>query len=283
MAAISFTMGVVATSLFNRSDLADPVLTPRQKELQVIAVEAERRPFFPAPSSSSSTPLIENSQSEKINSASSESGAGFDYIKSNTAVRDFQKRLDLETLKHFESININDKMHSRKKEYILNKVDYFLSSKNTWFKASFSGPEINPVKLTFFMRIYSCAKNGVETNQVGRPTLNNSCYLFSSYSNLNDKWNHYSVMTNFSFAEWLSDVFYIPVNLDEMGEVAKETNTLRAYVPMADEGGVIRFLKYEKNKFEWIEGGELRWSQSSEAEARKFEKRALPHSTNYND
>lgn len=50
MATISFTLGVVATSLFNRSELADPVLTPRQKELQEIAIEAEKRPFFPTAS-----------------------------------------------------------------------------------------------------------------------------------------------------------------------------------------------------------------------------------------
>jgi hypothetical protein len=48
VATVSFFLGVVATSLFNRSDLADPVLTPRQKELQEIAIEAEKRPFFPA-------------------------------------------------------------------------------------------------------------------------------------------------------------------------------------------------------------------------------------------
>ena len=47
MAAISFTIGVVATNYFNHSGLVDPVLTPRQKELQAIAIEAEKRPFFP--------------------------------------------------------------------------------------------------------------------------------------------------------------------------------------------------------------------------------------------
>ena len=47
VALTSFILGVVATNYFNSSSLVDPVLTPRQKELQAIAIEAEKRPFFP--------------------------------------------------------------------------------------------------------------------------------------------------------------------------------------------------------------------------------------------
>ena len=47
VAVASFTIGVVATNYYNQSSLADRKLTPRQKELQVIAIEAEKRPFFP--------------------------------------------------------------------------------------------------------------------------------------------------------------------------------------------------------------------------------------------
>lgn len=46
VAITSFTIGVVATNYFNQSGITDPVLTPRQKELQAIAIEAEKRPFF---------------------------------------------------------------------------------------------------------------------------------------------------------------------------------------------------------------------------------------------
>jgi len=47
VAITSFTIGVLATNYFNQSGITDPVLTPRQKELQAIAIEAEKRPFFP--------------------------------------------------------------------------------------------------------------------------------------------------------------------------------------------------------------------------------------------
>ena len=43
----SFICGVIATILFNHSRISNLTLTPRQKELQAIAIEAEKRPFFP--------------------------------------------------------------------------------------------------------------------------------------------------------------------------------------------------------------------------------------------
>lgn len=278
VAGASFLFGVAATYTYQSSELSNPVLTPRQKELQKIAIEAERRPFFPAP-----IPLMEETHSKNLGSESSKPVESFDYVKSNIAVKNFQKNLDLETQKSFETVSLREKIHSRKREYILSKVDYFLSSKNSWFKAVFNGPEIHPVKLTFFMRAYACTKNGIEAIKTGRPKIEDVCYSFSSYSHLRDKWNYYSIVTNFTSGEWRDDIFYTSINTDEMGEFSQETNVLRAYVPMADDGGVIRFLKYENNKFEWVDGGELKWSPSNEAEARKFEKLALPDAVNYND
>lgn len=44
--AISFVVGFVSANYLNKQMTKDPALTPRQKELQAIAIEAEKRPFF---------------------------------------------------------------------------------------------------------------------------------------------------------------------------------------------------------------------------------------------
>lgn len=46
VAITSFILGVVVTNRLNQFSTKGPILTSRQKELQVIAIEAEKRPFF---------------------------------------------------------------------------------------------------------------------------------------------------------------------------------------------------------------------------------------------
>lgn len=56
----SFALGVIATIVYQSSNIADPVLTPRQKELQKIAIEAEKSPFFPIQAPVGKTDAVES-------------------------------------------------------------------------------------------------------------------------------------------------------------------------------------------------------------------------------
>jgi hypothetical protein len=284
VAGISFAIGVLATNSFNRSDLTDPVLTSRQKELQEIAIEAEHRPFFPVAS-----PVGKKSVNEApVKTAPKPAEISvheIDYLKLTSDIREFQSKLEQEAAKKFDKVKLYERAHIRKKEFILSKMDYFKISKNNWYKASFNSFDTGSAKFTFYMNFYNCGKNNTPTElpSKDRSTLNNSCFVLWCYTNLNGKWNFYSVSSNMDFSEWRDDVPYLPFNMEEMGELPKETNILRVYVPIADAGGPISFLKYEGGKFEWIDAGELRWVVTNAKEAEKFQKIATKDARNEND
>lgn len=273
MAAVSFTIGVVATNSLNRSDLTDPVLTPRQKELQKIAIVAERTPFFSVASPVGKEFVQEAPAEKKVHSEEAPINE-IDYLKLTVDLKNFQNRLQQEAAKKFEEVKIYEKAHIRKKEYLLRKMDYFSLSKKNWYKASFSSPDIGSAKLTFYMNFYKCGKSdtSIVLPTKEKFTLNNSCFTLWGFIFLNGKWDFYSMSSNLDFSDWKDEIPYLPFKLEELGDLTKETNILKVYVPIADVGGPISFIKYEDGKFEWLDAGELKWVVTNSKEAEKFQK-----------
>lgn len=272
VAVASFSIGVAATYTYQSSELSDPVLTPRQKELQEIAIQAERTPFFPA-----AGPVGKAQQEAlpitKVHSEETPAQE-IDYLKLTSDIKEFKTKLEQESTKKYDEVKLYERAHIRKKEYLLSKMDYFRSSKKNWYKASFSSPDTGPAKFTFYMNYYNCGKDEgqLELPRRERSTLNNSCYVLWGYIYLNGKWDFYSMSSNIDSSVWKDDIPFLPFNMEEMGDLPRETNILKAYVPIADTDGPISFLKYESGKFEWIDAGELRWVVTSSKEAEKFQK-----------
>lgn len=253
-------MGVVATSLFDRSELADPVLTPRQKELQKIAIEAEHTPFFSVPSpvgkadisvTSSSEDTI--SQTDIVNPKRNKLGKGEDVLYEELNKK--FKRISPDT---------KDLRATRNNEYIKNRLDYMFMEKKLWYKASFEDT-FSHSKMTLFFKFLQCNKKpqrGIE--------LDKTCYTFEIFSFKNGKWFQANISSQVIGLVWYNDIPYAHIDLTEAGEFSKETNFLVAVVPVPNEPRAMQYLKYESGKYQWIEGREISWTLSSQKEMNKF-------------
>lgn len=251
MATISFAIGVVATSLFDRSELADPVLTPRQKELQKIAIEAEHTPFFSVPSPVGKTHITATPSAEETVSNKLEK------IKDN---------LYEELNKKFNTIAPDTKelRASRNNQYLKNSLDYMFMEKKLWYKTAFED-DFSQSKMTFFLKFFDCDKKLQKVIE-----LNKICYALEVFSFKNDKWSQANISSQVIGLVWYNDIPYAHIDLTEMGEFSKETNSLLAVVPIPDEPRVMEYLKYESGKYYWISGREMRWMPSSQKEINKF-------------
>lgn len=263
VSVLSFSIGMLVTKFYT------PVATN-----QKIILKNEKNQIFPGgqkqffiKNTMSVAPPTVNKEVVKTK----EAAVVVDYFSLSRQVKDFWEKTQEEIRTKYEQPVLNDKFNEMKKNYLNDKIDYLLGEKKTWFKAIVVSREDDRNKFQYYLKYYPCGKDSkkVEHAQFYKET----CYILWCFSFYNQAWNYYSTSSSMEHLYWRDDTPHFVSDLEPLGNISKETNILRAIIPIADRDGSIAYLKYENGKYVWSEGNEIHWEETSEMEGKKFQEK----------
>jgi hypothetical protein len=262
VAILFFGLGVWVTKYLS-PDNFEAAVTPRQKELQKIAIEAQHRPFFMQTKDVADQPI--NSSIEK--NVDSPFKAQDDYFKVLAKLNQFTIKITDELNKKFKILGFSKKSLSdeRKKQHLKNSLEYMFSQNELWYSAIFTDTASGG-KFYLFFNYYPC------DNKAPRSVmkLNEICYSLNFNIIKNNKWIVTSAGEPTAFLYWKNDSPYAHIMFDGRGEMNEATKAVLALVSIPNENYPIEFLQFNSGEFSWRPSDEMKWRLSSKAENKKF-------------
>lgn len=200
-----------------------------------------------------------------------------DYFVLSKQLKEFEQKTDSEIEKKYATLNLKEKTNELIKNDLNNRLEYMFQYKKTWFTATLSNPDNENDKFVFYTHFYSCDSKPTPQNQMHKQDNNyqNYCFIMWCYSFYQNKWDYTSMSSTMEFPKWKDDDQYLSYNVEDLGDLSKETGLLRIMVPMLNRGRDTQFLKLINGKYEWVDGDKIGWIESSESEAKKFKDKTI--------
>ncbi len=264
---LSLATGVLGTLIFQSSQKSVELIHSAEikKEEKRSEVVQERRPFF----IKSEAPVTDatSSSSEAENSPQNATEKRVDYFTLAKQVSEVQSKVYEEIAKKYKILSHTNPRYKESIEMLSGRLNYFFDEKKTWFKSVVDLTEAGGTRLYFFMNYYSC---GVEKDKKILPK--NACYIAWIFFKYKGKWQYFSTSSSADSYSWKDDRPYVILNLEHVGDFARDHRLLSALLPVPEEDESLQLVRYENEKLSWIDGGRLTWQVSSEKEAKKFQK-----------
>lgn len=265
---LSLAVGVLGTLIFQSSQKSVELIRSVEIKREAPSDKSEeRRPFFVK---NETHPSEEKSEAGSPTSGPEEktSEGKTDYFALSKSVEDFQGRVREEVDKKYKANVLGKASYRDHMEKVISKYNFLFEEKRLWFKATVEIPEASKARMHLFMNFYNCP-----ANRPKKLTTENICFVAWVYVKYKEKWERYSISSNVDYYSWKDDVPYVSFNLENLGRFSRENRLLVALLPVPEiEEGFLQVLRYDNEKFQWIDAGRPNWQETNEKDAKAFER-----------
>lgn len=283
MALVSFGLGATTTYLLsskeNPKELNSQSLQSEQKIIETPKVE-DRKPFFVKPESLQET---ENLKTETVTREESDKNSGdkkpVDYFNLAKSIRDFQDKVSAEIKKTFKSISLTDEKHSAKKDRLNGKYEMFFEENRLWYKAEVDS--LTGEKLHLFFNYYNCDVDRAGKKKNEPRDILDRCFVMWGFLYYKQNWEQYSISSNSEYFLWKDDMPYAALEIENLGDYAKENGLLKMMVPTPDDSDPMYSLNYRDGKFQWTKGQTVNWRPVNDKAIKKFMDMVNKHQTGW--
>lgn len=265
---LSLAVGVLGTLIFQSSQKSVELIRSVEiKREEPLDKPEERRPFFVKKETFSPEEKQEAEASATVPEEKAFEGKT-DYFALSKSVEDFQARVREEVDKKYKANVLGKASYRDHVEKVISKYNFLFEEKRLWFKTTIEIPEAGKARLHFFVNYYNCP-----ANKPKKLTTENVCFVTWVYVKYKEKWERYSISSNVDYYSWKDDVPYVSFNLENLGKFSRENRLLLALLPVPEiEEGFLQLLRYDNEKFLWIDVGRPNWQETNEKDAKAFER-----------
>ena len=202
-----------------------------------------------------------------------------DYFNLAKDIRDFQDKVSAEIKKTFKSISLKDEKHSAKKDRLNGKYEMFFEENRLWYKAeveSFTGE-----KLHLFFNYYNCDVDRGGKKKTEPRDVQERCFVMWGFLYYKQNWEQYSISSNSEYFLWKDDMPYAALEIENLGDYAKENGLLKMMVPIPDNNDPMYALSYKEGKFQWSKGQNVNWQPINQKVMMKFQDAVNKHQSGW--
>lgn len=269
VALVSFGLGATTTYLLSKKEYSSEIVhysSNTDQPINEIVKEEGRKPFFLKPESAKES---ENTPKEAETSpVEAQASKAVDYFSMAKNIKAFQDKIGLEIKKSFKSILLSDEVHAAKKERLNSKYEAFFEDNKLWYKAEVDS--ITGDKLHLFFNYYNCDGDQAGKKKNEPRDVVERCFVMWGFLHYKQNWEQYSVSSNSDYFLWKDDMPYATLEVENLGEYAKETRILKMLVPIPDENDPMYALSYKDGKFQWAKGQSVSWRPVNDKAIKKF-------------
>lgn len=255
----------MATSFF-RTEIVEE---KQERKNQTAHITPSIRKSFFLRNKENNKETIENlSQQTLTETQASDINSQSEYMKLADRLDKYRDKIYRELFLKFKRISQDSKdlRDIRNSQHMKAMLSAMFMDKELWYKTSFVD-KYSQNKMVLFFKFYSCQD---KTNKP-RVKLVDTCYLLQVFNFKKGQWHQVSVDSSVIGLIWNNDVAYTQIEVNALGTLASDTNSLIIVVPVPKEQMPMQYLKYESGKMTWVEGSEVRWNLSGQKEMDRFE------------
>ncbi|AUN96586.1 hypothetical protein DOM21_18880 [Bacteriovorax stolpii] len=283
VALVSFGLGATTTYLLSLKEPQKQSASQFVKsdtQTAEVAKEESRKPFFVKPEVHNESEQVRNEAvaTEEAVKASGEKKP-VDYFNLAKNIRDFQDKVSAEIRKTFKTISLSDETQSAKKDRLNGKYEMFFEENRLWYKAEVDVS--TGEKLHLFFNYYNCdVDRGGKKKNEPRDILER-CFVMWGFLYYKQNWEQYSISSNSDFFLWKDDMPYAALEIENLGDYAKENSLLKMMVPIPDDSDPMYSLNYRDGKFQWTKGQTVNWRPVNDKGIKKFMDMVNKHQTGW--